>query len=152
MILFGGSDNTLYKNDTWEWDGNEWTQVADTGPSPRILHAMAYNPDNSRIILLRGNDGSPRNDTWEWDGTEWTQVADAGPSSRYAHSMVYDSSENEMILFGGLDITTVFTVFLGDTWRMKNNVWTKIQDMGPGPLYVADMVYTGKRAVPLRWC
>ena len=33
MILFGGSDNTLYKNDTWEWDGNEWTQVADTGPS-----------------------------------------------------------------------------------------------------------------------
>jgi len=62
---------------------------------------------------------APRNDTWEWDGNEWTQVADAGPSSRYAHSMVYDSSENEMILFGGLDITTVSTVFLGDTWRMR---------------------------------
>ena len=30
---------------------------------------------------------------------------------------------------------------------MKNNVWTKVQDMGPGPLAGGDMVYTGSRAV-----
>ena len=30
---------------------------------------------------------------------------------------------------------------------MKNSVWVKVQDMGPGPLAFADMVYTGSRAV-----
>jgi hypothetical protein len=30
---------------------------------------------------------------------------------------------------------------------MKGNVWTKAQDMGPGPLALANMIYTGKRAV-----
>jgi hypothetical protein len=33
--MFGGVDNNDNKvNDTWEWDGTDWTQVADTGPSP----------------------------------------------------------------------------------------------------------------------
>jgi N-acetylneuraminic acid mutarotase len=61
--------------------------------------------------------------------------------------MVYNSSDTEMLLFGGLDSTTTSTVVYGDTWKMKNNVWTKIRDMGPGLLYGVDIVYTGKRAV-----
>ena len=30
---------------------------------------------------------------------------------------------------------------------MKNNAWVKAQDMGPGPLAFADMVFTGSRAI-----
>jgi hypothetical protein len=33
-VLFGGQVTGGFLNDTWEWDGTEWTQVADTGPSP----------------------------------------------------------------------------------------------------------------------
>jgi hypothetical protein len=109
---------------------------------------MVYDSKNSKMVLFGGTDNtSYRNDTWEWDGTEWIQVADAGPPNRHAHSMVYNSSDKEMLLFGGLDSTTGSTVVFSDTWKMKNNVWTKIRDMGPGPLYAADMIYTGNRAV-----
>ena len=78
---------------------------------------------------------------------EWTQVTDTGPSSRAYHSMVYDSSEKEMLLFGGVDSSSTY---LGDTWKLKDNVWSKVQDMGPGPLALADMIYTGSRAVRFR--
>jgi hypothetical protein len=42
-VLFGGSAGNVKFNDTWEWDGDNWTQVADTGPSARGGHAMAYD-------------------------------------------------------------------------------------------------------------
>jgi len=119
-----------------------------TGPSPRAGHTMAYKPDNLKTVLFGGSDAtSLRNDTWEWDGTEWTQVADTRPSSRYAHSMICNSSEKEMILFGGLNTSVTPEIYLSDTWKMRNNVWSKVRDMGPGPNAGADMIYSGKRAI-----
>ncbi len=66
---------------------------------------------------------------------------------RYPHSMVHDSSEFEITLYGGLYPTTIPIGYFGDTWKMRNNVWSKIRDICPASLYAADMVYTGKRAV-----
>jgi hypothetical protein len=122
--------------------------VADTDPSPRIDHAMAYDSERAKIVLFGGGDDTSFfGDTWEWDGNEWTQIADTGPSNRSFHSMIYDTSEKEMLLFGGYTSYAVPNPIFGDTWKMKDNVWVKAQDMGPGPLALADMIYTGKRAV-----
>ena len=67
--------------DTWEWDGAEWTQVADTGPGARALNGLAYDAAREQVVLFGGADsaGNVLDDTWAWDGTEWTQVADTGP-------------------------------------------------------------------------
>jgi hypothetical protein len=65
--------------DTWEWDGGDWTQAQDTGPSARSGHALAYGHatayDQARgqIVLFGGNTAAPgattsadlRSDTWE---------------------------------------------------------------------------------------
>jgi hypothetical protein len=108
---------------------------------------MAYDSDRAKTVLFGGGDDTTmKSDTWEWDGNEWIQVADTGPSNRGFHSMTYDSSEKVMLLFGGYDPLAT-PDFLGDTWKMKDNVWAKAQDMGPGPLAIAAMVYTGSRAV-----
>ena len=43
-VLFGGeSRGTGLKRDTWEWDGEGWTQVEDTGPSARRASAAAFH-------------------------------------------------------------------------------------------------------------
>ena len=42
-VLFGGNDSQHLKNDTWEWDGGVWTQVADTGPSSRCAHGITFD-------------------------------------------------------------------------------------------------------------
>jgi Galactose oxidase, central domain len=90
------------------------------GPSPRYA-SIAYDSASKKVTLFGGAslDGGIFNDTWEWNDQLWTQVADTGPLPRAFHKMVYDSKNSKMILFGGLDITTVSTVFLGDTWRMR---------------------------------
>jgi galactose oxidase-like protein len=75
VVLFGGAGAgtaTLF-DDTWEWDGDNWTQVADTGPSVRGGHAMAYDSLRGRVILFGGDDGQNSfGDTWAWNGTDWT--------------------------------------------------------------------------------
>jgi hypothetical protein len=82
VVLFGGQKSYLqpemdyaqaYYNDTWEWDGEFWTQVADIGPLARSGAAMIYDRVRARVVLFGGwdrqNNFSP--DTWEWDGEAW---------------------------------------------------------------------------------
>ena len=143
-VLFGGFAGGLptdHFNDTWEWDGNEWTQVADTGPSARRNHAMAYDSTRHRVILFGGApfNGPFFKDTWEWDGNEWTQVADTGPSARHAHTMTYDESAQIVLLFSGATLTGGS---VGETWGWDGNEWTHLQDLGPGRLVGSPIVYT----------
>lgn len=147
VVLFGGR-NTLEASatkfgDTWELEGSEWTQIADTGPSGRFAHKITYDTYKKKIILFGGFSGSLYGDTWELDGSEWTQIADSGPMPRYYHAMTYDPSNHVVVVFGGFN-----TDRLGDTWVMSNNnVWKKMQDIGPDPRYSLNMVYADTRTV-----
>jgi hypothetical protein len=92
VVVFGGiagkNTNFTFLNDTWEWDGDDWTQIADTGPAPRAGHAMTYDSKRGRVLLFGGNNnGGAFADTWTWDGTDWTQEQDSGPPARTGHGM-----------------------------------------------------------------
>jgi hypothetical protein len=110
-VLFGGTasnDGNSSFNDTWEWDGTNWTQPASTGPSARLGHAMAYDSMRHKTVLFGGTSGAFNSnqlvfldDTWEWDGTNWTQTASTGPSARMGHAMGYDRALQRTVLFGG---------------------------------------------------
>jgi hypothetical protein len=53
-VLYGGEAVCGVLNDTWEWDGNEWTQVADMGPSARKFHSLAHDTKERRVVLFGG--------------------------------------------------------------------------------------------------
>jgi uncharacterized protein (TIGR03437 family) len=126
VVLFGGlaSDDKSTFNDTWLWDGVNWTQAfPQTSPSARSLHAMAYDSAHGEVVLFGGESESGQilGDTWLWDGTNWTQESpQASPSARVAIAMAYDSGHDQVVLFGGAEITPDFTAHLttplGDTW------------------------------------
>ena len=109
VVLFGGftwRGQWELVGETWEWNGTEWTPIADIGPQPRWGCTMTYDAIRQRVVLY-GGDGSLHGgeglgDTWEWDGTEWTQISDTGPSKRRVPTMVFDSSRECLVLFGGL--------------------------------------------------
>jgi len=124
VVLFGGLNggnerSSVEFGDTWEWDGIQWRQVADTGPEPRMGHAMVYDSAKG-VTVLFGRGGSE--DTWEWDGVTWTKVADTGPSARGRHGMAYDSLRGVTVVFGGIPRE------LGDTWEWDGTVWTQLGD------------------------
>lgn len=154
LVLFGGvttgggGDDTL--GDTWEWNGTEWTQVADIGPAPRLGCALAYDTVRQRVVLFGGYNGTmnpPKffDDTWEWDGTEWTQIADTGPPPRLIPAMVFDSSRECLVLFGGQGQEGQW---LGDTWEWSEDAgWVERQDMGPQSIAYPTMAYTEEHTV-----
>jgi hypothetical protein len=83
VLLYGGGftdgTNALQRQDMWQWDGRQWTEVRMEGPTPgpRIAHAMAYDRSRERVVLFGGfgKDSALLGDTWEWDGTRWLKMA-----------------------------------------------------------------------------
>jgi len=83
VVMFGGGvpgagPSGIPPTDTWTWDGTIWTRVAADGPTPRYLHAMAYDVKRQRVVLTGGNRSARPydvlSDTWEWDGSTWREV------------------------------------------------------------------------------
>jgi hypothetical protein len=144
-MLFGGNSLQTLLGDTWHWDGEDWTQVADTGPSPRSGHAVAYDGGRSALFLFGGHSSGDalNGDTWRWDGEGWTQVADTGPAPRTGHQLAFDSGRARVVLFGG-EIPGAGA--RGDTWEWDGEAWTQVDDMGPAPRANHAMAFDGGRA------
>jgi hypothetical protein len=143
VVLFRGSSlQGAPLRDTWQWDGENWTQLDDIGPPARFGGAMAYDATRDRVVLFAGTDDTAIfGDTWEWNGEDWTQMADSGPSARSGHAMVFDSARNRVVLFGGTAGTTPF----GDTWEWDGNEWVQVEDTGPAARGSHAMTYDGVR-------
>ncbi len=115
VVLFGGKDTNPFPlnslNDTWVWDGSNWTQkFPNTDPPARGFFAMAYDSAQNQVVMFSG-DGS--NDTWTWEGSNWTrQSPQNSPSSRGSDVMAYDSAHDQVVLFGGAGAAS----HLNDTW------------------------------------
>ena len=61
-------------SDMWQWDGQRWTEIPLSGPTPghRYQPVMVYDRARGRTVLYGGDPS--KTDTWEWDGTRWTEV------------------------------------------------------------------------------
>ncbi len=141
-VIFGGNVNSpanltagSYANDTWAWDGTNWTNLlSPLAPTPRFSASMAYDPNSGTIVLFGGEDYlTPNlNDTWLWNGTTWLlQNPSAMPSPREGAAMIYDPTAGNMVLFGGFAVNSVSvqgrwpTGTLGDTWTWDGTNWTQ---------------------------
>jgi len=141
IVLFGGSpaQNAVnLDNDTWTWDGTNWTQQLLTlPPPPRYGAPMAYDPDAQKVVLFGGNDashsgsGNGFTDTWEWDGSKWSLFLSANPNAnpppgRYGAVMDYDAASKSLVLFGGSS-TDHGNSYLNDTWTWDpSNGWQQL--------------------------
>jgi hypothetical protein len=69
VVLFGGFDNSANLNDSWVWDGTNWTKKSPvTSPPPRNSHALVYDAAREQVVLFGGGGNSNviYNDTWAW--------------------------------------------------------------------------------------
>ena len=129
VVVFGGAEGAARTDDTWEWDGDTetWSEVATSGPGPRMYHGMAYDSGRG-VTVVFGGDNSPTiyGDTWEWDGSSWAQKATTGPSARNSiiNCMVYDSWRQRVVLFGG-------STGGDETWEWNGVSWTQKEISGP---------------------
>jgi hypothetical protein len=114
MVLFGGFAayyGPAY-DDTWEYDGTDWHQVAPVvSPPACVRFSIAYDPIRQRTVA-RGQIGENHGDngcgiaqqTWEYDGTTWAQVNTSNQPPDAYHSdwhtyLAWDSAHSRMLYF-----------------------------------------------------
>jgi len=141
VVLFGGGAGTpsyASYNDTWQFDGTDWNQVAtSSAPTGGTSASMAYDPAISAIVLFDSGAtqtvGDTFNATWEFSGDRWTQVSNGtGPSPRAGEMMEYDPLTQSVLLFGGTDCPTPHACTgLNDLWSFSDGTWTQLPDANP---------------------
>src|SRR5262249_54856367 len=128
-ILFGGLRTSTWLGDTWRWNGSAWSQVpAPFGPSPRIRHAMAFDPTRGRMVLFGGaangfTASNYLNDTWERNGSQWQQVTTPqSPPPLLGAGMVHDPVRSRMLLVGVHFISQPLSAL--EAWEYDGTNWT----------------------------
>jgi uncharacterized protein (TIGR03437 family) len=144
VVLFAGFGlgGDTHHNDTWVWDGTNWTQLSPaSSPPARQFHAMAYDSLHGQVVLFGGINQTNQyyQDTWVWDGANWTEMSPSSiPPNRAYHSMAYDSTHQNVVLFGGGSSTGIFN----DTWVWNGANWTQeFAGSSPSSRYSQAMAY-----------
>ena len=128
IVLFGGNNSADCYNDTWIWNGVDFTKVADTGPAPRATNGIAYDSARETVVLYNGMSdfiygldyARAHSDTWQWDGVEWMELDIASPGPRLMSQMAYDEGRGVMVIYGGHGFENGNGNFIGydDTWEL----------------------------------
>jgi hypothetical protein len=128
-LLFGGQSVFGLANDTWVWDGTNWTEMSRTLlPEARYGGAFAFDALEGRLVLFGGwGSGGFLADTWEWDGANWFQRTPLNSPQARVAALMSATSDGGVVLFGGAG-----KALLDDTWTWNGNNW-KSQAAGNSP-------------------
>ena len=143
IVVFGGWDDSNYRQDTWTWDGVDWTEVKKNRPPHRSLMAMWYDPLLKRTVFYGGlgrkniEERITRySDMYSFDGNGWTKMnVTTTPGERFGSQYTIDPRTGKLILFGGLrsEITDPKNnirrqFYDNDTWQWDGaaSSWTRI--------------------------
>lgn len=125
LILFGGATlvGSQWTNfdDTWRWDGSDWTQLqTPQSPPPNATARLVYADHMQKFILFGGfnTGGSTGSEaTWTFDGMDWELLPTwRQPTGRGAPGLAYDEGRSEVLVFGG--VTPSVTIFDTDLWAL----------------------------------
>jgi cysteine-rich repeat protein len=144
LVVFGGDDNdhkTTF-DETWEYNGTAWTQIATIGkPSPRWGAAMAFDETRDVFVLFGGfepNGVTLYSDTWEYNPATktWTNIPlTTKPSARFWHAMTWDAAAQRVVLYGGIGGNQT-------AWKYDGtNRWVPIGGTGPSSRPFPAMTY-----------
>jgi len=135
VVLFGGQDRSRTLDDTWTWDGTNWTKRHPTKTPPGFGEAtpfpqqMVYDPARKVILFVlpvqhAASTADNTMDTWTWNGVTWTRLNPAAsPPLRDGNGLAYDAKRSLVVFaggfpFGGADPTT--------TWGWNGVTWSEL--------------------------
>jgi hypothetical protein len=145
VVLFGGADGKgVQLAETWEYDGQAWTQATPTTSPPATASAAtAFDPVRQRVVIFGGSTpATTSNETWEYDGATWVLKAPATiPPARTQAAMTYDASRHRIVMFGG----SAGSTSLSDTWEYDGTNWSQVLASGPSARTSAVLSYDPAR-------
>jgi Galactose oxidase, central domain len=128
LVIFGGYDDSNYKNETWLFDGSTWSMAnTPVAPPARAAASMAFDQTSQKLVLFGGFNGQYKNDTWLWDGAThtWAQAfPTVSPKAVTGPMLFTDPVTGRVDQYGGYD---------GQFYQLKTYRWTGTtwQDLAP---------------------
>jgi hypothetical protein len=139
LVLFGGrvmesGRRMRFLRDTWEWDGQRWTQSDTAGPAPRIHGAMAYDAVR-RALVIHGGGGADDilRDTWQWDGARWREVPLRAPEGSIGDALMPTPRGVAFLIVTPDNAPGCPSGFRGSIFEPKGDTLIQIIGSGPGP-------------------
>jgi hypothetical protein len=115
MLVMGprSGDGTAVPNQTWTWNGTDWTRAADV-PSTGGWSPIAFDAATGTDISYSGQGTCTTlgpmesqcvqvDQTWAFDGTTWTQAPAANnPEPGDGFAAAYDDATHQYVIIGGV--------------------------------------------------
>ena len=147
VVLFGGWlgsgwDSQGPQNDTWVWNGSDWTERSPAHvPSAGETVGLAYDSQRRTMVLFVGGTYESRiTETWEWNGADWTNRSPVhSPPARFGFAMA-QNPDGGVLLHAGTEYAAPGP--RNDTWLWTGADW-ELQSpaVAPDPTYAARMTY-----------
>ncbi len=118
VVLFGGWGQNGELNDTWVWNGEDWTQKTPGNPPPTNgyyhSNAMVYDVGRKEVILLHyGSNIS----MYAWNGSDWIAKSTSNnPTNGYYDppNLAYDPKSDHVIFLNRSGTWT----YNGTDWKL----------------------------------
>jgi hypothetical protein len=134
-VMFGGVGPSGWLNDTWEWNGTNWSlRAPTTSPQARVNATMAFDPCSQSVLLYGGTDGNYFyfGDTWLYDGTAWTHQQPTNPPFlRQSTSLATDLDRRRVVLYGGNTTDPFAWEWDGGNWNLQAIASPGVRVNGP---------------------
>jgi N-acetylneuraminic acid mutarotase len=131
VVLAGGLCLTTASqlDETWEWDGDNWTKLTTTATTRYTGSAITYDVANQKVVRYGGViafSSTPDSSTWIYGNLVWRFMSPiANPSARSLPVFRRDPVRNSLWLMGGLSEysggETAF--YYDDLWRFQGGIW-----------------------------
>jgi hypothetical protein len=118
VVMFGGLAD-LNPNNTWTWDGTNWTMQNPATQPPHLYGpGAAFDAHLKGVISFGGGlGGVDQTDTWAWTGSNWVKLAPATvPAAREGQGTAYDMATSTLYFFGGVQGNGA--LYFNDTWKL----------------------------------
>jgi cysteine-rich repeat protein len=120
IVLEGGSPSL---DDTWVYDGTNWTNVVSSGGPERANAGTAFDVATGEIILFGGQQGAVgyTDQTLAWNGTSWIDRQVTGLSARAIANQIVATNDGVLAFSGTLGPSTPPR----ETWLLRGTAWTR---------------------------
>jgi len=124
-ILYTGGvcASSLATEDTYEWDGTNWTKIELTSFAGSYFgSALTFDPDRGNAVLFGGAPGAGTLNatTFTYANKAWTAIGDVNyPVPRSLFIFTTDPVHKIVYLYGGLNDSTAFF----DFWTYQNGMF-----------------------------
>jgi hypothetical protein len=150
LVMYGGLrpvNKTIEPlSDTWEWDGEQWTQRNGRG-IVAFPNAMTYDVHRAAVVMSAVEGTMPPDAVrpsalWAWDGTRWTQTGGRFGAPEIAPGQPITSDALGVLLLDG----GIMQGRQALTWQWNGASWTRSLGAPPVPQRVSHaMAYDARR-------